>query len=98
MFFLINEDTYMSWDWSASGNPRDEGPYEPGESEAAIVADANAAYYGLDWTDPDYPGHKPGPDGRHAETNVLYGDAHAETHQELQNFVWRSSANTRYPY
>lgn len=96
MFFLIYEPVF-SWDWSYSGNPRDEGPYQPGESNAAIVADANVAYSGSDWEDPEYPAHV-GPDGRHAETNVLYGDGHAETHYELKNFVYRSHANTRYPY
>ena len=97
MFFLIHEETSI-WDWTWSGNPRLEGPYVPGESRAAIVADSNGVHFGGDWRNPPWTGHPQDEDGNHVDTNVLYGDGHVETHYELRHYVHRSHADTRYSY
>ena len=91
MYFMII-DSVFAWDWSNSGNP--DGPYDPGVSTAAIIADVNATTPAIDggtWDNPAASGHasdrRP---GVHVETNVLYGDGHVETHHALKHYVVRT--------
>ena len=91
-----------AFDWSQSGNPdidgdgiRD-GPYRPGDSDAAVISDGNWTH-SLPWTTPQGSAHSGSLDNGqlaftpHRETNVMYGDGHVETHGELQNAVRRLS-------
>ena len=87
--WFLHTNGLFSWGWANSGNPDGKPPYDPFQPNTAIVTDANwAGPY--DWHDPPSPAHFTG-DGKHAETNVLYGDGHVETHYEMKHYVTRSS-------
>ena len=93
--WLLIDDDYWPFDWSHSGNPdidgdgvRD-GPYRPGDSDAAVIGDdqwtmtppgESAAKWDLGGSTHGLP---------FQETNVLYGDGHSEIHGQLQHYLFR---------
>ena len=84
----------FSYDFTHSGNPEGGMP-RPLDPSSAIAADANFYIPGVDasWREPSNVAHY-AQDGTHAETNVAYGDGHAETHRELEHYVVRSDGDT----
>ena len=112
MFFLIKENDWAGpWDWRNTNNPdldgdgRRDGPYEPGHSNAALIADLNTDYQissgGCGTFDrPHYASHLGVDHGCAAppDSNVLYGDGHVETHGELEDYVLRAHARGTYAY
>ena len=100
MFFLL-DDKPWPWDWSESGEP--DGPYEPGDASAVVVADCNE-YRGMGdggawtWTKPSRSAHSSekstssDPSWIEAgyeffESNSLHGDGHVETRYECEYFA-----------
>ena len=111
MFFLIDQDKPWEWDWSYSGEP--DGPYEPGDASAVVVADCNE-YRGPEWND-GYDWTRP-PRSAHSsekstssdppwvetgyefrESNSLYGDGHVETRYQCEYFA-NYAGNTTWVY
>ncbi len=74
----------FTWDWTESGNPNPhnkplgQGPYTPSDPNAAILADNNDGNGPDGWQRPQSSSHAGL--GPFHESNVLYGDAHVETH------------------
>ena len=71
------------------------GPYTPGDSDAAILADNNGAHVPTAETNnqrhPFGSGHSV---SGFEETSVLYGDGHAIRRSRTQNWVVRSGDAT----
>jgi len=98
MWFLVG-GTGPPWDWKNSGNPDLDGngksdpPVRYGDSTAAVVADNNAANppaWGDSLANPRFWSHSGWVEyAPFRETNVLYGDGHAETHGMPKHYVWR---------
>ena len=110
MFFLIDQDKPWAWDWSNSGDP--DGPYEPGNPNAVVVADVNVWLgepWEGSWTKPLRSSHGSpkstywdtplvGPATEFYESNSLYGDAHVETRYECEYSVGYVGMRYYMPY
>ena len=116
MFFLIGPGKERwfggpEWDYENTTNPdlngdglRD-GPYEPGNSDSAVVADTNTDWQtgsgGCgNWEGPYYSAHVDIIKACIAppDSDVLYGDGHVEMVYKLQHYAFRALARDTYAY
>ena len=111
-FFLIMEShSIATWGWENTPNPdldgdgRRDGPFEPGNSESAVIADSNTDWQvgsgGCgDWKEPYFARHAGIKKGCIAppDSDVLFGDGHATMHTSLKYYVHRSHANGTYAF
>ena len=110
-FFLIMESGFSTWLWDNTPNPdldgdgQRDGPFEPGNSESAVIADSNTDWQvgsgGCgDWKEPYYASHVDVTKGCVAppDSNVLYGDGHVNMHTSLTYYVQRGHAGGTYAF
>ena len=110
MFFLIDRP-YPEWYFEHTTNPdldgdgRRDGPYEPGDSDSAVVADVNTDFRtgGCgNWDKPIWAAHLDNISRRGCiappDSDVLFGDGHVTMATKLKYYYLRGHAGGTYAY